>query len=307
MPSSALARDRGNPVYVVGEALIDVLDDDGERSEVPGGSAANVALGLARRGIPVRLSTCLGPDQHGRHIADFLAEEGVDLDSTAVSAERTSTAVATRRPGGEATYEFDIVWNLPVVDLHNPMALFHLGSFPAFFSATAELLPMLESARSRATVTFDPNVRPALIGDRDDARERFQELVRHIDVVKLSDADADYLMPGQDVDSIIDTLLESGLGLVVVTLGSDGLVVAAADARVRIPAKAVDHVVDTIGAGDSVMASLIADLVQGRAQVGSPVDLAALGERAVNAAAITVSRAGADLPYAAELDVQTFA
>ncbi len=286
------------PVLVLGEALVDVIVGEGDRREIPGGSAANVALGLARRGLAVRLATCLARDDFGALIADALTAEGVAVDDTSYTASRTSTAIARRDRAGDVSYEFDVHWSLPDLDLEAPLRAVHLGSFPAFSSDLDVLTPLLESARERVPTSWDPNVRPALAPDRDDAQRRFRSLIGSIDLLKLSDADADYLLPGLSADEVADLALIAGVCSVVITRASEGMLLANATQRVRVPAVRA-NVVDTIGAGDTVMCSLIADLIQGRWQ--GTEGLEAVGRRAAAAAAITVSRPGADLPRAAEL------
>jgi fructokinase len=286
------------PILVIGEALVDIIVGDGDRRVIPGGSAANVALGLARRGLPVRLATCLADDEYGALVARSLVAEGVSVDAASYTASRTSTAIARRDDAGDVSYEFDVEWNLPELDPSAPLRAVHLGSFPAFSSDVDVLTQLLSTARDRAPTSWDPNVRPALAPDREDAQRRFRALLSSIDLLKLSDADAEYLLPGLTPDGIADLALDAGACSVVVTLASEGVLLATATGRVRVPA-ARTTVVDTIGAGDTVMCSLIADLVQGRWP--SSERLEAVGRRAAAAAAITVGRPGADLPRAAEL------
>jgi fructokinase len=288
------------PVLVVGEALVDLVEDGARRTAIPGGSAANVALGLGRRGIPVRLATHLGRDGNGELIAGFLAADGVVIDPSSFTAERTSTAIARRDATGDVGYEFDVGWVMPEPDLADPVSLVHLGSFPAFEPDPFALMDLLARLPRRMPVSWDPNVRPALIADRAAAQRRFAMLCPEVDVLKLSDADADYLLPGLDPDAVADRILDAGVRLAVVTLAEHGLLVANRAARARVSAVAT-RVVDTIGAGDTIMASLIADVVEGRALVQTEDDLGAIGRRAAAAAAITVARAGADLPRSSEL------
>ena len=310
MPSSepAPSRDRRASVLVVGEALVDVVESQGgdERRAIPGGSAANVALGLARLGVAVRLATHLGRDPYGNLVARFLCGEGVEVDDSSFGADRTSTAVARPGPDGDVDYEFDVGWLMPAVDLAGAREATHVGSFAAFSTPEPVLTDMLGAARGHVLLSCDPNVRPALIADRAAAQARFRRLVRVLDVVKLSDADAEYLFPGNSPDAVADVLLGAGVGLVVVTRAQDGLLLADRTDRVRVPAVPAT-VIDTIGAGDTVMASVLADVARGR----DLTDLESVGRRAAAAAAITVSRAGADLPRAGELaashGVETFA
>ncbi|MGO3251260.1 MAG: PfkB family carbohydrate kinase, partial [Microbacterium gubbeenense] len=147
--------------------------------------------------------------------------------------------------------------------------------------------------------TFEPNNRAALIGSRDEERARAQELARRSQVVKLSDEDADWLSPGVALDDAADRLLAMGPRVVAITRGGDGSVLATPDARVSLGAPRTE-VTDTIGAGDSYMAALIAHLLAHGLPV-TAAELEAAGSYAQRAAAITVSRRGANPPTAAEI------
>jgi fructokinase len=282
-------------VLIVGEALVDIIVTGSERVVVPGGSAANVALGLARRGVGVAFASYLAEDAFGSQIRGHLERAGVVFTDDAFRAPRTSTAIATVQAGGKVGYEFDVLWEHPALGGAVPGVL-HLGSVPAF-----ELDDELRgSLRSQRRVTFDPNIRPALLPAHDVARRTFDELVGLVNVLKLSDEDAAWLFPGEPLESVVDQLLAAGPQLVVATRGSAGLLLATPETRVEVSAPVVS-VVDTIGAGDTVMTSLVADLVAGLLTLEPGDDLAAVGIRAAAAAAITVSREGADLPCTEDL------
>lgn len=151
-----------------------------------------------------------------------------------------------------------------------------------------------------AEVTFEPNIRPALLGDRDKTVARYEAVAGAASVVKISDEDASWLYPEHSVDQVVDAVLALGPSLVAVTQGDRGAVIANSTARVEIPPVLVEAV-DTIGAGDTFMASLIRSVLEhGSRGLGRRV-LERVGHDAVCAAAITVSRAGADLPWESEL------
>lgn len=288
------------PVLVVGEALMDIAASSNSTVEMPGGGPANVALGLARRGVEVSLLTSLGRDARGHAISAHLEKSGVSVLPESFHDGATSSARATVDATGAASYDFDIAWQLPTeVDLVGTPVL-HTGSLAAFLAPGADTLAMMLGAHPETIVTFDPNIRPALVGSPAAARARFEELAARSDVVKLSDEDADFLFPGHDPSAVIDAILRLGPRLVAVTRGASGAILATGSDRVELAAPRVE-VVDTIGAGDTFMASLVAEPA---VRTGAPVsadDLAAIGLRAVAAAAVTVSRAGADLPWAEEL------
>ena len=286
----------GYPITVAGESLVDVVHD-GRTREVPGGSPANVALGLARLGTPVEFATWLGDDARGHRIADHLRASGVQVVDDAFGATRTSSAVVRLAPDGQPTYEFDIEWDLP--DLPRTPRWLHVGSISAFLEPGAGKVSELarRTAADGGTVSFDPNIRPALLGRPADGRRTFERLAAVADVVKLSDEDAGWLYPGLGADAVLDRLLEIGVELAALTTGAAGSIVTTATERVTVPGGRVD-VVDTVGAGDSYMATLIWQLQTRGAAVGpiSRDSLRELGRLSTRAAAITVARRGADLP-----------
>jgi len=293
-------------VVVIGEALIDVVSSsDGTASpttvEHPGGSPANVAYGLGRLGVRTGLLTSIGDDERGAAIARHLASAGVTLLPGSTSASRTASATATLAPDGSASYEFDITWDLaPVAPAYLPRVL-HTGSIASFLSPGASAVrTLLEQSYRETLVTYDPNIRPALLGSHAQALAIFEDLVPLTDVVKLSDEDADWLYPGLGLDEAAGRVLELGAGLAVVTRGAEGSLLATPATRLHVPAVRT-VVADTIGAGDSYMAALIYGLLSRSSDGLAPAVLEILGRTASKAAAITVSRPGANPPTAEEL------
>ncbi|MDN3312008.1 carbohydrate kinase [Microbacterium oryzae] len=286
-------------VLVIGEALIDIVAAADGATEHVGGSPANVALGLGRLGVDVALLTRIGADERGARIAARLGDSGVHILPEAVVPAATSTATARIGTDGSATYAFDIDWSLP--EAVAPTAkVVHTGSIAAFLEpGAASVLAILRTCDA-AEITFDPNIRPALVGDRATAFARFQEIAAASTVVKMSDEDAGWLFPDVPVDEVAKRVLALGPRMVAVTLGADGALLATAEHVVRIPPVRVD-VVDTLGAGDTFMASLIRSLVNAGSRDLDEGAMESIGRAAAAAAAVTVSRAGADLPWAREL------
>jgi fructokinase len=289
----------GTQVLVIGEALVDVVVGDGPPTEHPGGSAANVALGLGRLGVSTALLSHLAQDDRGRRVVAHLRESGVDVLDSSFTAARTSSAVASIEPSGAAHYEFDVSWALPAFLPTGSVRVLHLGALPAFLSPIGQLDELISSVAA-GDVSFDPNIRPALIGGQAEALFRFEEVVQRATVVKLSDEDAAWLYPGVSLPQVLGRLLGFGARLAIVTRGAQGAIIATSEHRLEVEAVAV-RVVDTIGAGDTFMASTISSIVGEASSTLS--DLRALAERASLAAAVTASRAGADLPWSAELAV----
>ena len=300
-------------VLVIGEALVDVVHArDGAVSEHVGGSPANVALGLGRLGRGVDLLTWLGRDDRGRRITEHLAASGAALVPGSDGAERTSVATAHLADDGGATYEFDLAWRIPQTWASPPGApiAVHTGSIAAVLEpGAADVARILAAHRESATLTYDPNLRPSLMPPPERTRPVVEHVVAMADVVKVSDEDLAWLAP-DDPLGLARQWATAGPALVVVTRGGQGAVAwTAAGAEVDVPAPLV-HVADTVGAGDSFMAGLVAGLwsagllgADARAALRA-IDQATLRtvlERCAVIAAITVGRPGADPPTAAEV------
>lgn len=296
---------------MVGEALIDVVERaEGPPERMPGGSPANVALALGRLGRRTRLVTVVAADDDGHRIRRWLADSGVTVESTAPARGRTSTARAVLDQTGAARYEFDLSWD-PVEVEPGPVDVLHVGSIASVLAPGADaVLALVRRLRRSALVTFDPNARPAITPDHDAVLRRVETLVELADVVKVSDEDLAWYFPGEDPGSVALRWASHGPGLVVVTRGGDGATVARPDGTLLQVPGVVVPVADTIAAGDTFTAGLIDALVDRGIGGATATDtLAGLGEDAVveaaghaaRAAAVTVSRPGADPPWRSEL------
>jgi len=300
---------------VVGEALVDLVGQRGGRtfSALPGGSPANVALGLARLGVPVTLKTRLGRDSFGDMVRSHLEASGVRVDGGAREGAKTTLAIATLA-AGIASYDFRIDWDVEaLVPLPVETRCLHTGSLATVLppgKANVVDLVEREHERGRVTVSYDPNVRPALLGDAESARPEIEHLVAMSDVVKVSDEDLRWLYPGRADEEVAQDWLASGPALVIVTRGGAGVYAVSADLELRRAAVPID-LVDTVGAGDSFTSGLLdglhrADLIGGaRRDALAAIDEATLGSvvyAAALIAAITCSRPGADPPTRAEVD-----
>ncbi len=299
---------------VIGEALVDVVvAADGTVDRHPGGSPANVALGLARLGRDAELLTWMGDDADGSLVRDHLAASGVTLCAGSMDAPATSVATATLDETGAATYVFALEWALSGGARVRPEPLVvHTGSISAVLEpGAASVVSRLEAARETATISYDPNARPSLMGDPAVARAAVERIVGLADIVKVSDEDVAWLAPGEDLEEVLLGWLAKGPSLVVVTRGGEGATAWTREGRVDVRAPRVD-VVDTVGAGDSFMAGLIDGVWEAgllgaaqRAQLAA-MDLDTVSgilERCTRIAAITVSRAGANPPTEVELAV----
>lgn len=301
MPADQQHSGTAPDVVVVGEALVDIVVSPEGSVGHPGGSPANVAYGLGRLGVKTALLTSIGDDHHAAAIEEHLRSAGVVLLPGSQRPGRTATATATLTSDGSAHYEFDISWELPRAAPATLPKVLHTGSIGAFLAPGAAVVrELLEQSHQRCVVTFDPNIRPALLGSHREAQAIFEDLVPFTEVVKLSDEDALWLYPGVPLEDVPQRILECGAGLVVITRGSEGSLLATETTRVIVPAIS-SSVVDTIGAGDSYMAALIHGLLHRGAEGLTASSLTSLGSLASKAAAITVRRAGAQPPTLEEL------
>jgi len=311
---------RMDDVLVVGEALVDIVRRiDGSVDEHPGGSPANVALGLGRLGRRVSLLTRIGHDARGAAIRDRLESSGVRLVPASVTDDPTSTATASLDAAGVATYDFVLDWRLPagaeslerLADDGLPAKALHTGSIAAFLQPGGDaVVTLVQAAAGRMTVTYDPNARPPLMGDPTRARARVEGIVACCDLVKVSDEDLAWLYHGTEPMEIAEDWLERGPSVVIVTRGASGALGLCRAGRGDVSPVPI-QVVDTVGAGDSFMSGLLdhlagADLLgpdrrQALRDLGVH-ELTAMIEHAVKTSAITCQRAGADPPTREDLE-----
>jgi fructokinase len=303
---------------VIGEALVDLVPGGatGEYRENPGGSPFNVAVGLARLGNRTSLMARFADDRYGRLLRAAASVEGIDLSSAPRAAERATVAIASVGETGDVTYEFEMDgtadWQWTAAELRklSPATdLLHFGSIasltPPGAARIADLVSELRAAR-RVLVSYDPNVRPAVIGARERAAGLVERNVRLADIVKASDEDLDWLYPGLSAKEVAERWSELGAALVVVTEGAAGATAYSRRATIRRPGRPVT-VVDTIGAGDAFTAGLLTGLVRRRLYRRARLEeisdgaLADVVDEAVLVSAITCEREGADPPRLAEL------
>jgi fructokinase len=293
-------------VLVVGESLIDIVErPDGSRVEHAGGSAANVAVALARLGRPVELLTAYGDDARGAVLSRHLNQSAVGLAVDPHTLERTATASASLAGDGSASYTFDIEWRLGRLPDLVPVAV-HTCSIGAVTEPGADAVRrLLARLRPQATVSYDVNARPAVTGTGPDLLRAVEDVVALADLVKASDEDLEVLYPGEPIEQAVHRLLGLGPVAVVVTHGRHGAAWYGADGRVEVPATDT-AVADTIGAGDTFGAAMIdalwdLDALGGRLPGLEQAEIERVLRHAARAAAVTVSRPGADPPYRHEL------
>ncbi len=307
-------------VAVAGELITDMVPAGGEGvfRAAPGGSPGNVAVGLARLDVPVRMLARLSDDVLGRRLRAHLADNGVDLSRAVAASEPSSLAIVVLEDDGSAAYDFrvdgtaDWQWtDAEVADALEGVDALHVGSLGLTTPPGGAVLRRLAArAVGTATVTFDPNVRHLLMGPREEVLAVVHEMLGVADVVKASDEDVAWLEPGRTPEDVAREWLARGPALVVITRGGDGAVAAGVAAgELDRPGIAV-AVADTVGAGDSFMAALVAGLARrdllgaGRRPALREMDaddVALLVDQAIEVSAITCSRPGADPPRVHEL------
>ena len=296
---------------VVGEALVDLVGRPPRFTAFAGGSPFNVAITLARLGQPVALVARTGRDGFGRMLEDKARASGVSFDRWQVVDEPTTLAVATLGEDGSAQYDFyldataGLGWGDEVLDLVPKGGVLHLGSLSSWRAPSDGPLQALQRdvyASGRTLVSYDPNVRPALIADRRAVLASIERCVSAAHVVKASDEDVAYLYPEFALDAVARRWCELGAALVVVTLGRSGAVAFDADGEIaRRPGLSI-ALADTVGAGDSFMGGLLAALGEIAPEELPGADVEAALVQAVAVSAMTCERNGADPPTRAELD-----
>ncbi|WP_168801738.1 carbohydrate kinase family protein [Glycomyces buryatensis] len=304
-------------IGVVGEALIDleVAQTDARHPIAhPGGSPMNVAVTLGRLGSDVAFLGRLLSDAFGKLLRTHLTESNVDLRWAVDAAEPTSLAIVSVALGGSAGYAFHVQgtadwqwsgWELPA---DPDLEAVHAGSLALALEPGGEVVGRwLEGLATGTTISVDPNVRPALLGDRDGYRDNVDRWISFSSIVKVSDEDLEWIWPGADPDELAGRWVDKGCKLVVVTRGGRGSLAHCGGERFEVPT-AKTEIVDTVGAGDALSGALLDWLSrhdrldqQGLARLSADEAREAV-EFASRVAAITCSRAGANPPRRSELD-----
>jgi fructokinase len=251
-------------VVAAGEALVDLIEDDGLLRALAGGGPFNTAVALGRLGVPVGFLGALSADRFGRTLEEALAESGVDRRYVLRTEAPTALAVVHDTGDGEHEFTFYLertaYTDLPAGELpalEPEVAALYLGTLALATDPPAGALEgLIDRESGRRLIVIDPNVRPAVFGDASAYTRRLESWAGRTHVLKLSLDDAEWLYPGKPADAVVEGLLALGVGLVVLTLGADGALARSADGAARAAAPHVD-VVDTVGAGDAFSAGLL--------------------------------------------------
>jgi fructokinase len=304
-------------VLVAGEALVDLLPRPRQNElfeAVLGGSPYNVAIGLARLGARTAFAGRLSRDANGDRFVAALEKEGVDLAFSVRAKQPTPLAfVAPNTAQTGARYAFYLKSTAydGASPLNNewpaPVAHVHVGSFSSLAGKHGEAaLAALKWARQHGSSSFDPNIRPLVLPRREEVLTLVEERMHLSTIVKASEEDMEWLYPGRDPAAAMAGWATQGPELVLLTKGGNGACAFFGKESVVFPAPAI-KIADTVGAGDSFMAAVLAimssDGALGSARVSPRRDqILRWLEFAVTAAAITCTRKGADPPTRSEIE-----
>lgn len=289
---------------------------------LPGGSAANVALALTRLGVPTAFAGRFSDQGFGPWLREHLWANRVDLAPSVQADEPPTLAVVALDSAGRASYTFygpgtaDWQWapgELIAPDALSDVGAVHTGSLALALLPGAQVLSeWLQAVReqSQAVISVDPNVRPGFIGDLSRYRERLTEVLHGAHIIKLSEEDLGLLAPEHGPADVARRWLSAEARLVIVTYGAGGATAFHRSGAVCSSRAAEVDVSDTIGAGDTFSAGLLAWLSDHGALAAGPGTLDGLGpedlraalEQATSAAALACTRPGADPPNRDELD-----
>ncbi|MEO2039209.1 MAG: carbohydrate kinase [Martelella sp.] len=305
-------------ILCCGEALIDMLPRETTKGEpafspYAGGAVCNTAVALARLGRPTGFFSGLSSDLMGDIIREKLDASNVDHSYVATS-DRPTTLAFVKLVNGAASYAFydentagRMITEADLPEIGDDCRAMHFGAIsliPEPCGSTYEALLMREA--ENRVISLDPNIRPSFITDADKHRARIERMAAKADILKFSDEDLDWFGLEGSLDDKARHWIAAGAGLVVVTRGSDSTIGYTATQKVEVASEKVE-VVDTVGAGDTFDAGILASLDLAGLLTKDKVkalsadairDALALGAKA---AAVTVSRAGANPPFAHEI------
>lgn len=309
-------------ILVGGENLIDFLqtgveDDIPTYKAMPGGSPFNCAMAIGRQGVSVGYLTPISSDSLGGTLAKRLVDSNVELLAER-NAKPTSLAVVALE-NGMASYQFyrentaERMVTLESLTASTPddATGVYVGSLALTDGVDADAWAdyYCNAKRNGLFTTLDPNIRQAFIHDREGFLTRLDRVFMHTDLLKLSDEDLEWLVPNDDLVATAKGIASrTSAKVIVVTLGGDGAFALVGDQVVTIPPAPVNNLRDTVGAGDTFMATLIATLSQKNAlsedalAAMSAEDVKNLITRAAQAAALNCERDGCNPPSFEELE-----
>jgi len=309
-------------ISVGGENLIDLVAADTAPLTyvaAPGGGPFNVALAIGRQGQNVTYLTPISNDAFGTVLANRLYDANVKLAAPRVTAP-SSLAIVSIDPSGVPSYGFyrngtaerQVSRGALAEWMPQDTTIFHIGGLALIEGEDADAwVAEFQRCRNANILTsLDPNVRPALITDWPGYRKRLRQLMQIADIVKLSDEDLQWLYPDRSLDAALNECrADCGASLFILTVGDAGAKAYAGTLMAEMPCYAVPSLIDTVGAGDTFMASVLCWLLETQrmsSQSLSSMDASALRDmlsRANKAAALNCGHAGCNPPWRDQLDI----
>lgn len=308
-------------IMTLGELLIDLTqggtdeNGNGKFTAYPGGAPANVAVAASRLGASAGFIGKVGNDAFGRSLAETLKKDNVDIKGLYFDDEQPTTmAIVSVDESGERDFSF---YRNPGADTQltseeaiaalsaNMPKILHIGSLSMTNSPSKEACEeaVKYAKENGAIISYDPNYRAALWDTEDHAVEMMKSLLPYADILKVSDEEMSMLTMVGDFEEGSRILAEYGAGIVLVTLGADGVFVRMGSKTATVPGFKVD-VADTNGAGDTFLGAMLMQIATGMTgSEGVWTQLLGMVRYANKAASITCSRHGAipAMPTADEL------
>lgn len=305
-------------IISLGEALIDFISQKGLSFEgFPGGSPMNTSVAISRLGIPCQFLGRISNDMFGTRLIDHLKNNSVGTDMVLRTDDSTTLSFVQKQADGQAVYGFfannTADRNLPGEELNKIILpkeakILHFGSISLSMEPCGSSISdfLLNNCKD-LMLSFDPNIRPSLVPDKDKYMKRFQELCSISSVLKLSDEDLLWLYPELTTEKAIDHLLESGVSLIALTTGKSGALLINKNNIVNSSLFDLP-VADTIGAGDTFHGAMLGYLYNKNRIDREILDnltkgqLRHIGDYANKAAGINCHRSGANPPTKLEMD-----
>jgi fructokinase len=307
-------------ITIGGENLIDYVQTEMKDglpvyTAIPGGSCYNVAIAAARQGQTVSYVTPISTDSLGNVLAQRLIDDGIQLATPRTDAPTSLAVVSVNN--GQPSYQFyrndtadrQITPDTLDAAISDQTRVFHVGSLALIEGADADLWAQhfATLAANDVITSLDPNARPVVVKDKDQYVARLLRLMKHARVLKLSDEDLEYLAPDQPLMEAFEQICsETQAAIIILTKGADGAVVRCGSAQFDVAAAQADPLVDTVGAGDTFMGTLLVEISKtglSASKLGSIAkdELARIVTRAARAAALNCQSAGCNPPYEQDL------
>ncbi len=305
-------------IISLGEALIDFISQKDLTFEgFPGGSPMNTSIAISRLGIPCQFLGRISNDMFGCRLVDHLKENSVGTDMILRTDDPTTLSFVQKQSDGQAQYGFfangTADRNLPKdelnkINLPKETKIIHFGSISLSMEPCGSTISeFLLKISKNLMLSFDPNIRPSLVPDKDNYMKRFEKLCKISSILKLSDEDLLWLYPEHKTDKAIDLILELGVSLIALTTGKTGASLINKNNQISSPLYDLP-VADTIGAGDTFHGAMLSYLYKQNWLDRNTLNnltkeqLYTIGDYANKAAGINCSRSGANPPIKLEME-----